>query len=151
MSYFYSETNEWLKDGAKQWALLWSATTSRQFHRKFHVAWKQKWLVGAGNLQIIKTLLTLELSQFREIGIKISSSEPVAASRDCSQLGIALCLCLPVTGSPSDPTKLCQSAAPKAWHLILQSKPSIVFWNSLRKKTARWPALKLGLKREIGL
>ena len=26
--------------------------------------------------------------------------------------------------------KLCQSAAPRTWPLILQSKPSIVFWNS---------------------
>ena len=29
MSYFYSEANELSKDGAKQWALLWQATTSR--------------------------------------------------------------------------------------------------------------------------
>ena len=34
MSYVYSETNDWSKDGAKLWARLWSATTSRQFHRK---------------------------------------------------------------------------------------------------------------------
>ena len=35
----FSETNEWLKDWAKQWAQLgqlWSETTSCQVHRKFH-------------------------------------------------------------------------------------------------------------------
>ena len=40
ISYFYSETNEWLKDWAKRWTLLWSATISRQFHRNFHFTWK---------------------------------------------------------------------------------------------------------------
>ena len=42
MSYFYSETIEWLKYWAKQWALLCSATTSRQFHPNFHFTWKTK-------------------------------------------------------------------------------------------------------------
>ena len=36
-----SETNKWSKHGANQWVWLWSATSSRQFHRKFHFAWKQ--------------------------------------------------------------------------------------------------------------
>ena len=38
-----------------------------------------------------------------------------------------------VCARPSDPPKLCWSAAPRAWPLILQSNPSIVFSNSLRE------------------
>ena len=63
---------------------------------KFHFTWKKKWLVAARNLQSIKTLLTLELSQYRKSGSMFSSSEPVAASSDSSRLGNTLCLCLPV-------------------------------------------------------
>ena len=128
MSYFYSETNEWLHDGAKQWAILWSATTSHQFHSKFHFIWKismkKKWLVAARNLQIIKTLLTLELSQYRESGSTFSSSEPVAARSDCHRLGNALCLCLPVCPAQAVPER-----DPKSSAFDLQSKTSIVFWN----------------------
>ena len=40
MSYFCSETNEWLQDWAKRSALLWSATTSGQFHENFISQWK---------------------------------------------------------------------------------------------------------------
>ena len=47
----------------------------------------------ARNLQIIKTFLTLELSQS---GSTFSSSEQVAAHSVCSQLGNTLCLCLPI-------------------------------------------------------
>ena len=54
MSYFYSETNEWLQNWVKQWALLWSATTSPQFHRKFHFTLKKKWLVAARHLKKLK-------------------------------------------------------------------------------------------------
>ena len=57
---------------------------------------KKKWLVAARNLQSIKTLLTLELSQYRKSGSMFSSSEPVAARSDCRRLGNALCLCSPV-------------------------------------------------------
>ena len=52
--------------------------------------------VAAQNLQSIKTLLTLELSQYCKSGSKFSSSEQVAASSDCSQLGNTLCLYSPV-------------------------------------------------------
>ena len=83
LSYLYSETNDWSKGWAKRWALLWSATTSCQFHRKFHFAWKKNWLVAARNLQIIKTLFTLELSQYRKSGRMFSSSEPVTARSNC--------------------------------------------------------------------
>ena len=43
-------------------------------------------------LQIIKTLLTLELSQYLKSGSMFSSSEQVAASSDCSRLGNTICL-----------------------------------------------------------
>ena len=42
LSYFYSETNDWSKDWAKRRDRLWSATNSRQFHRKFYIAWREK-------------------------------------------------------------------------------------------------------------
>ena len=74
MSYFYSEGNEWSKDWAKWWPLLWLATASCHFHRNFHCTWKKKWLVKTRNLQSIKTVLTLELSQFCKSGSMFSSS-----------------------------------------------------------------------------
>ena len=45
MPYLYSETNEWLKDCAKQWVLLWSVTCSRELLRKFHFKLKTKSVV----------------------------------------------------------------------------------------------------------
>ena len=42
------------------------------------------------SLQSIKTLLTLELSQYHKSGSIFSSSEPVEASSDCSLLGNTL-------------------------------------------------------------
>ena len=91
MSYFYSETYEWSKKWAKLWSLLWSATTFCQFYWKFHLASNKKWFVAAWYLKSIKPLLTLELSQYGKSGSMFSSSEPVAASSDCSRLGNALC------------------------------------------------------------
>ena len=41
-----------------------------------------------------------------------------------------LCVC----ACPSDQPKLCLTAAPSARPLILQSKPSTIFWNSLRRE-----------------
>ena len=46
---------------------------------------KNKLLVAARNLQSIKTLLALELSQYRKSGSMFSSSEPVAALSYCRQ------------------------------------------------------------------
>ena len=85
---------------------------------KFHFTWKKMWLVAAWNLQSIKTLLALDSSQYRKSGSMFSSTEPVAASSDCCWL--------------SGFAQASQRAAPKAWLLILNSKPSIIFWNSLR-------------------
>ena len=39
------------------------------------------------SVQSIKTLLTLQLSQYRKSSSMFSSSEPVAARSDCRQLG----------------------------------------------------------------
>ena len=54
------------------------------------------WLIAAQYLQSIKTFFALELSQYSKSGSIFSSSEPVAASSDCSQLGNTLRLCLPI-------------------------------------------------------
>ena len=59
----------------------------------FYFTWKKKWLVAAWNLQSIKTLLTLELSQYLKSGSMFSSSKQVAALSDCSLIGNTLCLC----------------------------------------------------------
>ena len=93
----------------------------------------------------LKLFLNLEQSQHRKSGSTISSSEPVAACSDCSRLGNALCL-----SRPSDPPKLCRSAAPRAKPLLFQSNPLITFCDSLANlglgEIARWPA---GLEREL--
>ena len=119
MSYFYSETNGSSKDWAKRWALLWSATTSRQLHPKFHLT-RKKGQISAKRQKLL----------YCKSGS--SSSEPYAARSDCR--GSAAdsetpCVC----AAQSDPPKMCLSAAPRAWSWILQSKPSIVFRNSLRE------------------
>ena len=68
-----------------------------------------------------------------------------------SQLGNILYCCLRVRHVKA--VSVCRSAAPRAWQLIVQSKPSISFWKSLRKW---WPeppddrqGLKLGFKLEF--
>ena len=96
MSYFYTETNDWSKDGARWWELLWSATTSRQFHLKFHFTWKKK--VTCCGLKF-----TNHLSQYSKSGRMFSSSKPVEASSDCSRLGNVLCLCLPARPAQAVP------------------------------------------------
>ena len=79
---------------------------------KFYFTWKKKWLVAAQDLQSIKTLLTLELSQYRKSGSMFTSSEPVTALSDCSRLGNALCLCSPL--SPGQPAQAEQESGPKS-------------------------------------
>ena len=61
----------------------------------FHLI-NKKWIVAARYLQSIKTLFTLELSQYSKSGSTFSSSKLVAASSYCSLLRNALCLCSPV-------------------------------------------------------
>ena len=120
---------EWSQDWAKRWALLWSATTwpIGQFHWEFHFPMKTKSVVTARYLQSIKTFLTVELSQYRKSGSMFSSSEPARPAATAADSETP-CVC----ARPSDPPKLCRSAAPKTWPFILQSNPSIVFSNSLR-------------------
>ena len=79
---------------------------------------EKKSVVTAQYLQSIKTFLTLELSRYRKSGSTFSSSEQVAARRDCCRLGNALCLCSPVRPAPAVPER-----GPK----------SFVFWNSRRE------------------
>ena len=57
---------------------------------EFHFPTKKNSVVTAWYLQSIKTFLTVELSQYRKSGSTFSSSEPVAASSDCSRLGNTL-------------------------------------------------------------
>ena len=113
MSYFYSETNEWLQDWAQQWVLLWSATTSSQFHRNHWISLPMKKklssLPRANIYKELKTFLTVELSQYCKSGSTFSSSKPVTASSDCSRLGNILCLCLPVL-----PAQSVQESSPKS-------------------------------------
>ena len=66
------------------------------------------------------------MSQHRKSGSMFSSSEPVVARSDCSQLGNALCLCSPVR-----PAQAVPESGPKSLAVDLPSKPSITFWNSL--------------------
>ena len=94
----------------------------------FHMKKKLIGLVAAQYLQSIKAFLTLKLSQYRKSGSTFSSSEPVAARSDCRRLGNAS-----VCARQSYPRKQSLRAAPRAWPLILPSKPSITFWNSLRR------------------
>ena len=103
-------------------------------------------LVAARYLQSIKTVLTLKLSQYRlysKSDSTFSSSQPAATATDPETPCVCACL--------SDPPKLCWSAAPRAWPLILQSKPSIALCNNLREWLPDdWQGLKLGLKLELG-
>ena len=120
---------EWLSNWAKWCALLWSVSTSCQVHQNFHFTWIKKVLGVAWNLQSIKNLLPLELSQYSKSGSMLSSSVQVAAHSDCSWLWNTL----RVFARPSDPPKpeQCQRAAQRAWRLILPSKPSITLWHTL--------------------
>ena len=110
---------------------------------------EKKSVVTAQYLQSIKTFLTLELSRYRKSGSTFSSSEPVAARSDCRRLGNAS-----VCARQSYPRKQSLRAAPRAWPLILPSKPSITFWNSLQSDCQMscrgcCLGLKLGLKLEL--
>ena len=98
----------------------------------FHI--KKKWLVAARNLQSIETLLTLELSQYSKSGSIILASFLQASwplPTETAAYSEALCVYARPPG-PSDPHKQSRRAASRAWSLILPSKPSITFWNSLQ-------------------
>ena len=56
----------------------------------------------------------------------VGAASPLSAQAPVLRLP-CVCAC------PSYPPNLCRSAAPRAWPLILQSNPSIVFSNRLRE------------------
>ena len=95
---------------------------------------KKKWLVAAQNLQGIARVVAYFL--------QASRSRPAATAADSE----TPCVC----ARPSDPRKQSRRAAPRAWPLILPSKPSITFWNSLQRDCQMTlQGLKLGLKLEL--
>ena len=139
MSYFYSETNQWLQIWAKRWALLWSAITSGLFHLNFHFTWKKLWLVTAWHLQSIKTFLTVELSQYHKRGSTFSSSKQVAACSDCQY---------PVFVLASLPAQAVAERCPKslANNFAVKSFDSLVDLNSFRE----WLALIARQLAQVG-
>ena len=58
----------------------------------------------------LQSFLTLKLSQSGGT-FAFSSSKPVAALKDCSRLGNALCLCLPVQRAQAVPERCPKSSA----------------------------------------
>ena len=54
---------------------------------------RKKWIVTAWNLQCVKTILTLELSQYSKSGSMFSSSKLVAVTACQQQLPLNLELC----------------------------------------------------------
>ena len=116
---------------AKLWVLLWSATISCLFQRNFHFTWKQKVTCRCPKFTKHQTLMALELSQYCKNGSMFSSSWPLAAHSDCRQLGNHSTPC--VCAGPSDLCKQSRRTAPRAWPLVLPSKPLITFWNSLQR------------------
>ena len=109
---------------------------------------KKKWLVAARNLQSIKTLLALELSQYRKSGSMFYSSELVAARSDCSRLGNTLCLCLPVWPAQAEAAE--QESGPKS---LAVDFALLIFDYPLEQPSKRLPddlqGLELWLKLEL--
>ena len=69
-----------------------------------------------------------------------SRARPAATAADSE----TPCVC----ARPSDPRKQSRRAAPRAWPLILPSKPSITFWDSLRRD---WKMTGKGLNLDSNL
>ena len=120
MLYFYSETNEWLKDWVTWWVLPFSATTS------CHFTWKK-----TSDLIQHYFYKALILSNWVNVArvvasFPIQSAQAVAAVLEHWPKSLAI-------------------------DFALQSKSSIVFWNSLQE----WwllddlQGLELGLKLEL--
>ena len=108
------------------WALPWSATKSRQFHRNFishekkksdsswpeiYKAFKPHWLLNWVSVARVVACFP-----------QASRSQPAATVADSEMP----CVC----ARPSYPRR---RAAPTAWPLILPPNPLITFWNSLRR------------------
>ena len=84
--------------------------------------------------EIYKALKPCWLSKWVSISREVARFSQASRSRPAATAADSETPC--VYARPSDPRKLCRSAAPtwppSARHLILLSKPSIVLWNSLR-------------------
>ena len=102
----------------------------------FHM--KKKVTHRARNLQIIKALLTLELSQDSKRGSIFTSSELVAASSNCSRLGNSLCLCLPLL--PVHPAQALLELGPKSLAIDFAVKTFDCLLDWPLAVIARWPA-----------
>ena len=86
---------------------------------------------------VIKTFLTVELSQYRKSGSTFFSSEPVAARSDCHRLGNA---------SPVRPAQAVPERGPKCLAIDFAVKSSrIVFGGDCTGRQG----LELGLKPEL--
>ena len=123
-----------------------AALVGNKFSRnpsKFHFSWKKicrhcpkytkQW-----NLLNSQSKSVFQEWQHRGTFSQASRSRPASTAASC------------VSARRSEPPKLCRSAAPRAWPLTLQSKPSIVFCKSLWE----WlpddrQGLELGLKRDL--
>ena len=133
----FSLRDEWMIERFSE--AMGAALVSNNFLQilwKFHFTWKQKRLVAARNLQSIKTLLALKVSQYRKSGsiMMFSLSKPVAAPATAAYLETP-CVC----ACPSDPHKQSRRAAPRAWSLICPLNlrlPSGTAYGEI----ARWPA-----------
>ena len=99
----------------------------RIFHRNFHFTWKKK--SDSSRPKNYKALKPCWLLNWVSIARVVAcfpqatSSLPTATAADSE----TPCVC----ARPSDPRKQSRRAAPRAWQLILPSKPLIAFWNSL--------------------
>ena len=117
-----------------------------QLHWKFHLVWNT---IQFSLPKIYKSWKPFWLLNW------VSTARIVAHFPQASMLLFAAaatnlethCVCACLSDQPN--LKLCQNAASRAQPLILQSKPSFVFWNSLWEWLPYdWQGLKDGLKLE---
>ena len=149
MSYFYSETNGWL--GSKKI----ERSDGRCFGRQQLLAnFIENFISREKKVNRSGPKFTKHKNLFDSLSVSVSQewsreacfpqasrSLPAATATDLEMP----CFC--ASPSESDPPELRWSAAPRILQLTLQSKPLIVFWNSLREWLRQ--GLELGLKLEL--
>ena len=126
------------------WAVIWSVESVpfsrtgktfpiKSFEIPLHM--KKKSVVSfdsvtftSQNSQNIKTILTLNLSQYQKSGSNFSSREHVAACRDCQWIGNALCLCLPVRPAQAFGSD-CQMTGRGSKYRLLEHDKRAKVWN----------------------
>ena len=80
---FYSETNEWSKDWAKRFALLWLVTSFRQIHGKFHFTWKKNLSsVTRHRLNIANHRMSVSIARVEALFPQASLQRPAATAAD---------------------------------------------------------------------